>query len=250
MARNTFTRLAVIGAILLLLVSAGLNVYLYQQGRDYYLQLNAVRLDPLGVSAYPTNSPQAVNLTHKPLVVFFGDSRAAGWITSTLPADLTIINRGIGAQTTAQVLGRFPYHISLLKPDVVVLQVGINDLKTIPLFPDQEATIIANCKANIQQIVELSRQSGAEVILTTVFPLGKIPLERRPFWSDDVALAIKDVNHFIATLAGDKVKIFDAASILSDGQDTLNPAYSQDFLHLNDQGYVVLNQQLIRILYP
>lgn len=40
-----------------------------------------------------------------------------------------------GAQTSAQVVWRFAEHIAPLQPDKIILQVGINDLKTIPLFP-------------------------------------------------------------------------------------------------------------------
>lgn len=83
-----------------------------------------------------------------------------------------------------------------LQPDIVILQVGINDLKTLPLFPERQEEIIANCKTNIQQIVDKSLQADASVILTTIFPLGQLPIERRLFWSEEVALAIDDVNQF------------------------------------------------------
>ncbi len=52
------------------------------------------------------------------------------------------VNRGIGNQTTAQVLGHFHAHVAPLHPQTIILQVGINDLKTIPLFPEQAETII------------------------------------------------------------------------------------------------------------
>jgi len=65
-------------------------------------------------------------------VVFFGDSRAYDWPAPSGLEGLEFVNRGIGNQTTAQVLGRFEAHIAPLHPQVVVLQVGINDLKLIP----------------------------------------------------------------------------------------------------------------------
>ncbi len=236
----------VLGVILL--VSLVSNIVLYRQGQEYYLLLNETRLDPLGLAAFPREQTRASVGDGKPLVVFLGDSRAAVWPAPTQLDSFTFINRGASAQTTAQVLGRFPYHVQSLQPDILVLEVGINDLKTIPLFPDRKAAIVAECEANIRQLVQLATRDNTRVILVTIFPLGQIPIERRPFWSDDVALAIIEVNQFITTLAGDRVEIFDAAEILSNERGIVDSRYSKDFLHLNPTGYDALNGELVRVL--
>ena len=62
----------------LLTISLVLNFILFDRGRQYYLQLNATRLDPLGLKAYPVNEEPTAQ---KPIVVFFGDSRAAQFQT-------------------------------------------------------------------------------------------------------------------------------------------------------------------------
>jgi lysophospholipase L1-like esterase len=244
---RTFKIGFVVFLIALLVVSVGLNVILYQQGRDYYLQLNSVRLDPLGLSVYATQEKPANG--ESPIIVFFGDSRAADW---TLPTGIrgTLINRGISNQTSIQALGRINEDVLSLKPDVVVVQLGVNDLKTIPLFPENKNQIIANLKTNLQRIVEQSIQSGAKVILTTIFPVGRVPLERSMFWSNDVASAINEVNQYLESLAGDKVTVFDTTQILANDDSTMNQAYSRDFLHLNAQGYAALNQELVHIISP
>lgn len=241
------SRYAIAILLILLAGSIALNVVLYQQGRAYYLDLNRTRLDPLGLKAFPAGV--STRATDKPLVVFFGDSRAAGWSSpSQVSEEMVFINRGIGAQTTAQTLGRFAAHIQPLQPDILILQVGINDLKTIPLFPGQKKAILAGCKANIEQIVGLSTQNGARVILTTIFPLGQLPIERRPFWSEDVAAAVEEINEFIKTLASDQVTVFDTNSVLANSRGITDPLYSKDFLHLNEKGYGALNQQLVHLL--
>ena len=219
---------------------------IYKRAQHYYLQLNASHLDPLGLSAFadiPVNA-------QPPVIVFFGDSRAAQWTAPSQIKNVTFINRGIGNQTTAQILGRFEAHVKPLHPQIIVLQAGINDLKTIPLFPDQKEAIIDNCKANLQQIVDLSRATGARVIITTIFPLGKLPIERRLFWSDDVEIAINDVNAFIETLANDKVTIFETDKVLANSDGMIYPQYSQDFLHLNPTGYAALNEAIYELLAP
>ena len=247
MSKSQFTKASFFLFLVFLVISIGLNIFLYHRWQSYYLELYRTRLDPLGLNSYSTETPQKKDSADKPLVVFFGDSRAADWIMPTQVKDVTFINRGMGAQTTAQALGRLPYHVLPLKAKMIVIQIGINDLRAIPLIPEQKATIIAKCKANIQQIVELSNKDGAYVILTTIFPLGQVPIERRPFWSDDVAIAINDVNQFIRSLKSAKATILDTAKVLTNGEGIIDPLYCKDFLHLNDKGYEALNRELVRV---
>jgi lysophospholipase L1-like esterase len=243
---NIPTKIAIVALSLALLASAGLNFFLYQQGQKYYLLVNATGLDPLGLNSYPNSAEQ----TQQPVIVFYGDSRAESWQPPDQIKNATIINRGIGGQTTAQVLGRFQQHVASLKPKLILIQVGVNDLKAIPLFPEQKEAIIRNCKTNIGQIVRKSLDTGAKVVVTTIFPLGTLPIERRPFWSDDVAIAINDVNDYIKTLAGDRVTVFDSSQVLANSQGIVDPKYSRDFLHLNSAGYAALNKAIAGILVP
>jgi lysophospholipase L1-like esterase len=218
-----------------------INYYLFLQAKAYYLELKAVRLDPLGLSVFPdaANSGQTK-------VVFFGDSRAASW---PAPSDqFQFINRGIGAQTTAQVALRFDAHIKPLQPQILILQVGINDLKTISLFPERKESIITNCKANIARIIQQSLDLGMTVILTTIFPIGDVPVERGFFWSDDIALAVNEVNAYIASLASDQVLVFDAYALLAGENGLMRLEYSRDELHINQAGYTVLNTALVDLL--
>jgi lysophospholipase L1-like esterase len=228
----------------LFLISIATNVVIFKHAQQYYLQLNASRLDPLGLNTFPKTSVHV----QPPLILFFGDSRAAEWTTPNQIKNGTFVNRGIGNQTTAQILGRFQAHVTPLHPQIIILQAGINDLKTIPLFPEQKEAIIRNCKANLQQIVDLSLNTGARVIVTTIFPLGKLPIERRPFWSDDVEIAINDVNAFLKTLASDQVTIFETDKVLANSHGQVYPQYSRDFLHLDPAGYAALNEAFSGLL--
>ena len=229
-----------------LIISISMNVALFERARRYYLLLNASQLDPLGLSAFDGNPVH----TQPPLIVFFGDSRAAEWPAPEQVRNATFLNRGIGNQTTAQLLGRFQEHVTPLHPQIIILQAGINELKTIPLFPDQKETIIKNCKSNLKRIVDLSLAIEARVIVTTIFPLGRLPIERRPFWSADVEIAINEVNAFIETLASDDVIIFETDKVLANLDGVVDPQYSQDFLHLNPAGYAALNDAIDELLVP
>jgi lysophospholipase L1-like esterase len=230
----------------LLLGSVALNVVFFQRGQQYYLLLNAVKLDPIGLDWYTSsNMPPD---TSQRRVVFFGDSRAYSWPTIPGLDVYQFVNRGIGNETTAQALERFNAHVAPLNPGIVIVQVGVNDLKTIPLFPEQKASITANCKANIAAIVAKASDLGAQVIVTTIFPLGRVPLERKLFWSSDVAEAVDEVNTYLFSLAGENIVIFDTSVVLADDRGVVQKAYSQDLLHLTPEGYTALNEKLLPIL--
>src|SRR5690242_2549989 len=93
-------------------VSVVANVYLFNQARRYYTDLNEVRLDPLGLNSDPPDSLAAE--TTKTTVLFYGDSRAARWPLPDSDNSQVFLNRGIEAQTSAQVALRFQYHVGPL----------------------------------------------------------------------------------------------------------------------------------------
>jgi lysophospholipase L1-like esterase len=222
--------------------SLALNVTFFRMGSNYFRELNAVRLDPLGLQVHATNIPPPPAAGER-RVVFFGDSRALMWATPADAQTFQFVNRGVGQQTTAQILARFPHEIPQLHPTVVVLELGVNDLKTIALFPDRRDEITRTAQRNIRELVDRTSSLGAHVVLVTVFPLGPVPLTRRPFWSDDVAVAIAQVNAFIESLATDRVTVLRANEVLLDDHGELPDAFALDMLHLSDAAYRTLNQK-------
>jgi lysophospholipase L1-like esterase len=164
----------------------------------------------------------------------------------TPPAITTyrIINRGIGHQTTAQLLLRLDADLIQLRPNVVVIEAGVNDLKSIADFPDRRVEIVADCERNLATVVDRCRRAGATVVLVTVFEIGDVAFWRRPFWSPEVEPAVRAVNEFLRTLAGDNVVIFDANSLLADGGGRMRRGYQVDYLHVSSSGYAALNERL------
>ena len=247
MKQVNLLRVLVIILSLLLAVSMAAGYMAYFFARQFYTTENDVRLEPFSLSAFPIVPTRASPELKR--VVFFGDSRAEAW---TAPLNLVgwdFVNRGIGGQTTRQVLGRFAAHVVPLQPQVIVLQVGINDLRTIPIFPASRATIIANCLANIQSIIQQSNDLGAVVILTTIFPVTDPTWERSIFfWSDDIARATVEVNKVLRRFATDRVILLDADLILLDANGRPRPEYMDDTLHLNPAAYDALKLRLALLL--
>ena len=131
----------------------------------------------------------------------------------------------------------------------MVVQVGINDLKHIATSPNESRNIVVNCKKNIQKIVDgLVKEQNITVILTTVFPVPEVEPLQRSYWSDDVDRAVVEVNQFIKSLKSDRVIVLDAAMLLADERGKVRQIYKRDFLHLNENGYTMLNNELSKIL--
>ncbi|MCL2448508.1 MAG: GDSL-type esterase/lipase family protein, partial [Polyangiaceae bacterium] len=179
------------------------NALLVRAAVAQYNTSSEIRLDPVGLSVYASERGRPP--PGRPLLVFFGDSRALMWGRPAFPR-YTVINRGIGWQTTAQILARLDADVLDAHPDVVVLEAGVNDLKVIAQLPQHREKIVRDCEANLAQIVEACRRAGARVIVASIFELGDVAFWRRPFWSSSVAVAIREVNAYIAKLAGDGAK--------------------------------------------
>jgi lysophospholipase L1-like esterase len=229
-----------------LLLSLAANGFIYRQARQYYIQLNGIRLDPLGLSYFAGDAVEVDE--ERVTAVFLGDSRAEYWPAPDNQPSFQFINRGISSQTSVQVQMRFEEQIRPFAPNILILQVGINDLTRIPVFPDLQDEIMANCKENIRWLVEQSTAMGTTVVLTTVFPTGDVPLARRPFWSGKIETAVLNVNDTIRSLASERVIVLDAFAVLADEDGRLRDEYAIDQLHLNDTGYKVLNRELQQIL--
>lgn len=100
----------------------------------------------------------------------------------------------------------------------------------------------------LTQVVDKATAMGTTVILSTVFPVGDFPWQRRLVWSPEINTAVITTNQFIHTLAADNVLILDAATLLADESGRLHPRFATDELHLNQNGYAQLNLNLSEIL--
>lgn len=229
----------------LLIVSLGANWLLYTELKNTFTNLYQISLNPLGIDKYHDK----ITKNELPSVVFYGDSRAYQW-QSPSNRNFHFINRGISGQTSAQIRWRFQQHITPLKPQIIVLQLGVNDLRMLPTNSQNREDLVTNCQQNITQIIEQAEEINAVVILTTIFPLGagNVPLKYRPFWAsiDELQHSINEVNQYLKSLS-DRAILFDTYDLLN-AEDPDKIEYYKDLLHINRRGYELLNQELEKIL--
>jgi hypothetical protein len=102
-------------------------------------------------------------------VVFFGDSITDGWSN---PANggffpgRPYVNRGIGGQTTAQMLLRFRPDVVDLQPKVVVILAGTNDVAG-----NSGRTTPETIEGNLSDMAELAGAHGIRVVLASLLPI-------------------------------------------------------------------------------
>src|SRR5262245_26335399 len=101
-------------------------------------------------------------------VVFLGDEITESWGqggAQFFPGK-PYLNRGISGQTTPQMLVRFRQDVIALKPKVVVIQAGLNDIASLT------GSITQGMFAeNIMSIVELAKANDIRVVLASLTPI-------------------------------------------------------------------------------
>jgi lysophospholipase L1-like esterase len=175
-------------------------------------------------------------------IVFMGNSITEGWsnFDSIFFSKNQFINRGIGGQTTPQMLLRFKQDVIDIKANTVIILAGINDIaeNTGPISLKQTL-------GNIISMCELANQNNIRVILCSVLPANKFPWEPKIIPTQKVI----ELNKMLLEYANSKsITYVDYYSKMVDDKQGLIPAYGYDPVHPNQEGYVVMKHILSEVL--
>lgn len=167
-------------------------------------------------------------------VVFFGDSITDMWKLEQYFPEKPYVNRGIGGQTTAQMLVRMYPDVINLHPAAMVILAGTNDIAR-----NNGPQSIEMIEDNIRAITELSRQHNIAVVLCSVMPISdyasrKQSVQRPP---SDILLLNEWLKKYAEQIHARYVDYF---TELVDGSGFLKEGFSMDGLHPNDKGYEVM----------
>ena len=168
-------------------------------------------------------------------VVFLGDSITDMWNLSGPEGSFPgkhYINRGIGGQTTPQMLLRFHQDVIDLKPRVVVILAGINDIagNTGPETLEQ-------IEDNLASMTELASAHHIRVVLCSVLPAFDFS------WKPGMTPAPKvlALNAWIKAYAAEKGAVYvDYHTAMKDERDGLPASLSKDGVHPLPVGYAVM----------
>ena len=167
-------------------------------------------------------------------VVFMGNSITDAWARDfpTQFPGKPYVGRGIGGQTTPQMLVRFRPDVIALKPRVVVILAGTNDIagntgpSTLEMIED-----------NLASMAELARENGIRVVLSSVLPAYDYP------WRPGLQPAPKivAVNTWLRAYARAHGHVYlDYHSAMADARQGLRAELTYDGVHPNAAGYRVM----------
>jgi lysophospholipase L1-like esterase len=174
--------------------------------------------------------PRLARLADDAVILAFGDSLTAGTGATrqqAYPSQLqvmtarTVINAGIPGEVSQRGLRRLPALLNRYQPDLVIICHGGNDIL--------RRLNLRQTRNNIQQMIDLSRAHGAEVVLLGVPEFGLF-LSSAEFYTE-----LAEDNHVPIenTVLGDILK---------------QAAYKSDQIHPNAAGYRLLAQKLVALL--
>jgi lysophospholipase L1-like esterase len=167
-------------------------------------------------------------------VVFLGDSITEGW-TGMHPGFFIangFVGRGIGGQTSPQMLVRFRQDVIGLQPQAVHIMAGTNDIAENTGPYDPQAT-----QGYIASMAELAKAHGIRVILASVPPAGEF------FWHPGLGPAdkIRTLNGWLKDYAvSNGFTYADYTAILDNGTGAMKPGLASDGVHPTLAGYTVM----------
>jgi acyl-CoA thioesterase I len=169
-------------------------------------------------------------------VVFFGDSITDLWKLDEYFPGKPYINRGIGGQTTPQMLVRFRQDVVELQPKVVVILAGTNDIagNTGPMR-------LEDIEANYATFAELAWAHDIHVVLSSVLPVHNYAPKSQDFFAQRSPEKILALNRWLkAYCAANGFVYLDYFGAVVDDKGLLKRDLADDGLHPNLAGYKLM----------
>jgi lysophospholipase L1-like esterase len=197
--------------------------------------MERLRTDWAGLARYrEANAALGEPAAGESRVVFMGNSITDAWAKSfpTMFPGKPYVGRGISGQTTPQMLVRFRQDVIALKPKVVVILAGINDIAGNTGPSTQE--MIAD---NLMSMTEIAKANGIRVVLSSVLPAYDFPWRR----GMEPAPKVVALNAWIKRYAEQAGVVYlDYYSKMADARGGLPPELAKDGVHPTEAGYRIM----------
>jgi lysophospholipase L1-like esterase len=168
-------------------------------------------------------------------VVFMGNSITEGWAPyfASHFANQPYVGRGISGQTTPQMLVRFRQDVISLRPTVVLILGGTNDIAG-----NTGPSSVGMIEDNLRSMTDIAKANGIKVLLGSVLPVYDYPWKRGLAPAD----TIRRLNQSIKAYADSVGVVYvDFYTPMSDERGGLRTELTRDGVHPNAEGYQVMS---------
>lgn len=229
----------------ILLILFLFSIAMSNNAQDIYIQGGGTLTDWAHLKKYEQSNSELKKINDPDRVVFMGNSITEGW--SNFDKDFFInnpfVNRGIGGQTTPQMLIRFKPDVVNLNPKAVVILAGINDIAE-----NTGPVTIENIAENIISMAEIAKANEIKVFICSTLPAIDFP------WSPgmDPGPKVVKLNSILKNYCdSNNIPYVDYFSAMSDEKGGLKvPEYTtaDDLVHPNLAGYKVMEKIILKAL--
>jgi lysophospholipase L1-like esterase len=169
-------------------------------------------------------------------VIFFGDSITDIWKLDESFPGKHYINRGIGGQTTPQMLVRFRADVIDLHPAVVVVLAGTNDVAG-----NTGDETLEQIEGDYTTMAELAKVNGIRLVFSSVTPINNYNPRALLFFLQRSPEKILQLNEWLKKYCADNSLVYlDYFSAMVDGRGMLKANLTEDGLHPNAAGFAVM----------
>jgi len=229
----------------ILLILFLFSIAMSNNAQDIYIQGGGTLTDWAHLKKYEQSNSELKKINEPDRIVFMGNSITEGW--SNFDKDFFInnpfVNRGIGGQTTPQMLIRFKPDVVNLNPKAVVILAGINDIAE-----NTGPVTIENIAENIISMAEIAKANEIKVFICSTLPAIDFP------WSPgmDPGPKVVKLNSILKNYCdSNNIPYVDYFSAMSDEKGGLKvPEYTaaDDLVHPNLAGYKVMEKIILKAL--
>jgi len=229
----------------ILLILFLFSIAMSNNAQDIYIQGGGTLTDWAHLKKYEQSNSELKKINEPDRIVFMGNSITEGW--SNFDKDFFInnpfVNRGIGGQTTPQMLIRFKPDVVNLNPKAVVILAGINDIAE-----NTGPVTIENIAENIISMAEIAKANEIKVFICSTLPAIDFP------WSPGMEPGPKVIklNSILKNYCdSNNIPYVDYFSAMSDEKGGLKvPEYTtaDDLVHPNLAGYKVMEKIILKAL--
>ncbi len=192
---------------------------------------------------YDNYAERNAQIKKRPVAVFMGNSITQGWF-GQCPEFFTknnFVGRGIGGQTTYQMLARFQADVVDLNPKYVVILAGTNDLAQ-----NMGIISIENVVKNVKSMCEIAQSNSITPIVCSMLPVYQYG------WHKELGVVVEKVQEYnrqLEAYANSKGFAFaNYYEAMADEKGALRTDLTRDGVHTNPAGYAIMESVIMPLI--